>query len=64
MFKEFWARLTKRRHAAAEQLAAEERNMSPEEREFFDESFEDRQADEESIAHLGGVDPKRLVDDT
>jgi hypothetical protein len=55
--------LTKRRDAAAEELAAEERNMSPEEREFFDESFEDRQADEESIAHLGGVDPKRLVDD-
>jgi hypothetical protein len=59
----FWARLTKRRRAAEEELAIEERNMSAEEREFFDESFEDRQADEESIAHLGGVDPKRLLDE-
>jgi hypothetical protein len=59
----FWARLTGRLRAAEEKQAVEERNMSPEEREFFDESFEDRQADEESIAHLGGVDPKRLVDD-
>ena len=58
-----WARLVGRRHDAAVERAAEERQMSPKEREFIEGSFEDRQADTETEAHLGGIDPNRLLGD-
>jgi hypothetical protein len=63
MFRTFWARLMARRRAGEDERATEERGMSPAEREFVHESVEDHAADEESIAHLGGVDPKRLLGD-
>lgn len=56
-----WARLFGRRNDGAVERAVEEEHMSPEERRFVDESAEDRQADEESKAHLGGIDPDRFL---
>jgi hypothetical protein len=58
-----WARLVGRRNDAAVKRAAEEKQMSPAERDFIDGRFEDRQADVETEAHLGGIDPKRLLGD-
>jgi len=59
----FWARLKERRRAREEERAIEEQGMSPAEREFVHESVEDHEADAESSAHLGGIDPKRLLGD-
>ena len=55
--------MTGRRNDAAVERAVEEQQMSATERDFIEESVEDRQADAESAAHLGGTDPKRLLDD-
>ncbi len=51
-----------RRNDAAVERAVEEQQMSPTERDFVEESVEDRQADIETEAHLGGIDPERLLD--
>jgi hypothetical protein len=59
----FWKRWIEGRRADAEERAIEERGMSRSEREFIHESVEDHEADAESSAHLGGVDPKRLLGD-
>lgn len=58
----FWNRLLKRRSEEAARREAEEEKMSPSERRFFDEGFEDRQADEFVQEHLGGANPDRLID--
>ena len=57
MLGSLWARITKPRRAA------EELEMSSDEREFFEEPVEGHAADEVSETHLGGFDPERLVDD-
>jgi predicted RNA-binding protein Jag len=57
VLKELWQRLTAGREAAAAKRAQELQQMSPEERHIVEERFEDRQADLESEAHLGGADP-------
>lgn len=56
MLRELWSRLTGKRDAEAAERADERAHMSPEERAFFDESFEDRQAGNEAEAHLSGGD--------
>jgi hypothetical protein len=63
MFRNLWARLGDRRRAAQDERETEERGMSRAERDFAHERVEDHAADEESTAHLGGVDPKRLLGD-
>jgi hypothetical protein len=52
MFRNLWARLTGRRDPA--EAAQEWEHMSPEERRFVGESVDDRAAEIESEAHLGG----------
>lgn len=37
--------------------------MTRSERDFANESVDDRQAEEFVKEHLGGVDPERLIDD-
>ncbi len=37
--------------------------MSPEERRFVEGSVEGRQSELEAEAHLGGIDPNRLLDE-
>ncbi len=37
--------------------------MSPAERHFAEESVDDVQADASTQAHLGGIDPERLLGD-
>ena len=37
--------------------------MSPAERDFVEESVDDRKADAAAEEHLGGGDPARLIDD-
>ncbi len=59
----FLSRLLDRRKAEAVAHEAEREQMSPAERAFDSESFEDRQADLSTAEHLGGVDPDRLLDD-
>lgn len=54
VFKELWDRMVKRRQAKAEERADEFQHMSPEERRFVSESVDDRAAELESEAHLGG----------
>jgi predicted RNA-binding protein Jag len=61
--KAFWSRLSTRRRAEEDERAIEERNMSPEERKFIHENVVDHEADAESAAHLGGINPNRLLDD-
>jgi hypothetical protein len=56
VLKELWHRFTGKRDAEAAARADERQHMSPEERRFFDESFEDRQAGGEAEAHLSGGD--------
>jgi hypothetical protein len=59
----FWSRLLGRRRAASVRRETEEEHMSPEERSFVDQRFDDYQADQFVEEHLGGIDPKRLLDD-
>ena len=61
MFKDFWARLMQRRRDAENERADREQGMSPAERKFVHESVEDHTADAETGAHLGGIDPNRLL---
>jgi len=61
--KGLWARIAARRKAEATEHADEESQMSPQERAFFDESFEDHAADLETEAHFGGTEPNRLLED-
>jgi predicted secreted Zn-dependent protease len=61
--KDLWKRFVAGRRAAEIEHTAEVEQMSPAEREATGERFEDRQADLESEAHLGGIDPKRLLGD-
>ena len=63
MLRELWDRLMRRERAEAVERETEREQMSPEERHFFSEGFEDRQADEFVDEHLGGVDPTRLLGD-
>jgi hypothetical protein len=56
MLKELWNRFTSKRDAEAAERADERQHMSPGERRFFDQSFEDRQAVDEAEAHLSGGD--------
>ena len=63
MFRALWDRFIGRRGAAAEERALERQHMSPSERKFTDESVDDRQAEIESEAHFGGIDPNRLLDE-
>jgi hypothetical protein len=58
MFKDLWARLTGRRAPADE--AQEWEHMSPEERRFMSQSVDDRAAEIESEAHLGGMGANEL----
>ena len=62
MLKEFWDKIRGGRQTAAER-DQEWQHMSPEERRFMSESVEDRAADVETEAHLGGIDPDRLLED-
>jgi hypothetical protein len=56
MLKELWNRFTSKRNAEAAERADERQHMSPGDRRFFDQSFEDRQAVDEAEAHLSGGD--------
>ncbi len=56
MLREWWSRLTAKRDAGAAERADERQHMSPDERRFAEESFEDRQAGDEAEAHLSGGD--------
>jgi hypothetical protein len=56
VLKELWDRFKGKRDAEAVERADERQHMSPAERRFFDESFEDRQAGDEAEAHLSGGD--------
>jgi hypothetical protein len=58
-----WNRLTGRRNADATERKLEPQQMSPAERRFVEESFEDRQTDSAIEERLGGIDPARLLDD-
>jgi hypothetical protein len=55
--------MTRRRVEAAQEHQLERERMTPAERRTDDESFEDRQADLATQAHLGGGDPSRLLPD-
>ena len=63
MFGALWARLRGRRTAEAIERENELKQMSPDERHFVEERFEDRQADEVIEERLGGINPTRLLDD-
>jgi hypothetical protein len=56
-----WNRLTKRHRDEQDERADELQHMSPEEREFVEESVDNRQADLAAEARLGGTDPNRLL---
>jgi hypothetical protein len=57
-----WKRLFGGKKSPAE-VEAEREHMSPEERAVSEEPVESRGADLESNAHLGGIDPNRLLGD-
>jgi len=57
VLKELWQRITGQ--ANADERADERQHMSPEERRFESESVDDRAAELESEAHLGGFNPER-----
>jgi hypothetical protein len=61
--KGIWSRITARKRSEAIEHAVEESQMSPGERAFYDESYEDHAADLESEAHLGGINPNRLLEE-
>lgn len=63
MLKGLWARITGRSRTRAAERASGEQNMSPEERRFVEGSVEGRQSELEAEAHLGGIDPNRLLDE-
>jgi hypothetical protein len=63
MVRELWQRLVRRGDEAAIAREAERERMSPAERHFAEESFEDHQADAFVEQQLGGVEPNRLLDD-
>jgi hypothetical protein len=56
VLKEWWQRFRAQRDAEAASLEDEREHMSPRERRFAEESFEDRQAGDEAEAHLSGGD--------
>jgi predicted RNA-binding protein Jag len=59
-----WWEQRKRRHQAEEEEREnEEQGMSRAERKFIHESVEDHAADDEASAHLGGINPNRLLGD-
>ena len=55
-------RLTRLLRARRDHAGRERAAMSPREREFVDESVEDRQAEGFVEEHLGGFRPERLLD--
>lgn len=59
----WWERRKARHRAEEEEREDEEQGMSRAERQFIHESVEDHAADAESSAHLGGVNPNRLLDE-
>jgi hypothetical protein len=63
VFGSLWNRLLGRRTADTIKHETELEQMSPEERHFAEERFEDRQADEVIEERLGGINPTRLLDD-
>jgi hypothetical protein len=62
MLRGLWQRLMRRGDEAAVAREAERERMSPAERRFAEESFEDHQADAFVEQQLGGVEPNRLLD--
>jgi hypothetical protein len=63
MLKGLWSRLTNRSDRAAREHQIERERMTAAERRADDESFEDRQADLQTQALLGGGNPERLLPD-
>ena len=59
MRETLWSRLLGRGRAKAVGREVEEKQMSPAERSFVDESVEDRQSDLSARAFLGGPDTPR-----
>jgi len=59
----FWKRWLGRRDDATRREAEEAQVESPAEQRIAQEGVEGTAADETVEEHLGGVDPKRLVDD-
>jgi hypothetical protein len=59
----FWKRLMGRGDDAARRHAEESEIESPREQRTAAEGVDGIAADENVAEHLGGVDPKRLVDD-
>jgi hypothetical protein len=60
---DLWNRLTNRHADDKGERAEELQHMSPEERELVEQSVDNRQADLAAEAHLGGIDPNRLLGD-
>jgi len=59
-----WWQQRKAKHLAEEEEREnEEQGMSRAERQFIHESVEDHAADAETSAHLGGINPNRLLGD-
>jgi hypothetical protein len=56
VLENWWRRFRAKRDADAAERADEREHMSPAERRFAEESFEDRQAGDEAEAHLSGGD--------
>jgi hypothetical protein len=64
VLREWWSRVSAKRGADAAERADERQHMSPKERRFAEESFEDRQAGDEADAHLsGGGQPSPELED-
>jgi len=57
VLRDLWKRITGREKEA--ELASDWQAMTPEERAFENESVDDRAAELESEAHLGGFNPER-----
>jgi hypothetical protein len=59
--KAWWAQRKAKHQAEEAEREDEEQHMSRAERAFIHESVEDHVADSETSAHLGGINPNRLL---
>ena len=62
-FRSWWERRKAKHLAEEEEREDEEQHMSRAERQFIHERVEGHTADAETSAHLGGVNPNRLLGD-
>jgi transposase-like protein len=59
----WWQQWRAKQRAEEAEREDEEQHMSRAERQFIHESVENHVADSETSAHLGGINPNRLLGD-